>query len=248
MGPIQIEVYSNYGSDLILKNPDTTLELVRETMNNLNWKDFQIVNLSKSENDWISLSGNISDEGLACVFEENNIEFIIDSPLNTVEEMIEILISYYYGDGAFKKKYKISKFRQDTIKQEDVNPIEYKKWKEEFFNRRKKEKIADLKKTGNSILITVFISIVAYNLYIGELQFIGQNTEITQATVINTQMYPVGRGYYKQLVTYEFIFEGEIYRGTFKAGRSIGKQQVGNIIKVKFSTSNANRSLMVGFY
>lgn len=244
---VEIRVTSDYGSNEILRQANTTVEIIEETMNSLNWNEFQIVNLSRNDKDWISLSGNLSDEGLVCVYEENNEVYMIETPPNTIKEMKDILISYYEGDGKFKKKYKFvsEKF---TKPNEPINQLKLKKWKENFLIRRKKEKIADAKKMLFSILITISLSVIIYNWYTGELQFIGQDTTFTQATVVKTQMYPVGRGYYKQLVTYEFKFDDKIYQGTFKAGKSIGRQKVGNLIKIKFSTGNPNRSLMFGFY
>jgi len=147
----------------------------------------------------------------------------------------------------FKKKYEFirEKFTNDN---ESFDQIKFKKWKNDFLIRRKKEKISDVKKTLASILIIIFLFVIVYNWYTGELQFIGKNTEFVEAMVVNTQMYPVGKGYYKQLVTYEFKYDGKTYQGTFKAGKRIGRQRVGNLIKIKFSTRNPNRSLMVGFY
>ncbi|WP_100609987.1 hypothetical protein [Confluentibacter lentus] len=243
----EIEVISDYGSKPLLKQSITSIEIIIEIMNSLDWNDFQIVNLSKSCNDWISLSGNLSGDGLACVYKEKNQEFIIYSAPNTIQQMTEILVSYYKRDGEFKKKYKFIKEKNDYKSKESIDPLKYKKWKEKFLIRKKKEKIADVKKALLSILIIIFLSVIIYNWYTGELKFIGQNTTFTQATVVKTQMYHIGRGYYKQLVTYEFKYDDEIYQGTFKAGKSIGKQEVGNLIKIKFSISNPNRSLMVGF-
>jgi len=96
---VEIRVTSDYGSNEILRQADTTIEIIEKTMNSLNWNEFQVVNLSRNDEDWISLSGNLSDEGLACVYEENNDIYIIVTPPNTIKEMKEILISYYEGDG-----------------------------------------------------------------------------------------------------------------------------------------------------
>jgi hypothetical protein len=94
----------------------------------------------------------------------------------------------------------------------------------------------------------VFIALVLYSWTTGELKFVGQKTEFTTARVINTQMHHIGRGFYLQRVTYEFVYNERKYTDTFEAGQSIGEREVDDKIKIKFSTRNPNRSLMIGVY
>ena len=61
-------------------------------------------------------------------------------------------------------------------------------------------------------------------------------------------MHHVGRGYDLQRVTYEFEFQEKKYQGTFEAGQRLGKQTVGEFIKVKFSTKDPKRSKFIAFY
>ena len=102
--PIKMElmVLSNYGAEEKIISDSTTVEEIRKTMNDLNWIDFHQVVLSTNNNNWIEVGGNLNEDGLSSMYEENGKQYIISKPPSSVKHMTEILISYFNGDGKFK--------------------------------------------------------------------------------------------------------------------------------------------------
>jgi hypothetical protein len=244
---IDILILSDYGSKEIMNQKSISIQIINESMSRIDWTKFHQVVLSKNENDWIEVGGNLTTDGLSCIYEENNEQFVIDTAPTTVEQMVDILVSYYNGDGKFKIKYKFTGEKESKAKEEEEKR-NYKKWKQEFYQNRKKENIDEIRRVIIALLVIIALSILSYYWYTDELKFLMQKTEYSQAKIVNTQMRHIGRGYYLQYVTYEFDFKNKIYTGTYRAGKGLGKQEIGNFIKVKFSTSNPNRSKMIGNY
>ena len=99
---MKITVFSNYGSEKKVVSDSATVDQVIETMNSLNWNKFLQVTLEKINGDWIEVSGNLKEDGLSVMYEENGKQYIIDEPPISVDQMTKILLSYLAGDGMFK--------------------------------------------------------------------------------------------------------------------------------------------------
>jgi hypothetical protein len=124
----------------------------------------------------------------------------------------------------------------------------YLKWKLEYQKAHKRERLVFLSKILITFLIVASFTFLFYYWYVGELQFISHSTEYTQAEVIDIKLIHLGKGYYMQDVIYEFGYKGTKYEGSFRAGKATGRQEIGNIIKIKFSKRDPDRSLMVAIY
>lgn len=222
---INIRIFSNYGSKEIMNQKNISIQLIKESMNRLDWNNYHQVILSKNENDWIEVGGNLTIDGLSCMYEENNEQFVIDIAPTTVEQMIDILLSYYNGDEKFKVKYKFTGEKESTVK-EGGEKRNFIIWKQEFQQNQKKENIDKIKRVIITLVIIIVLSLMSYYWYTDELKFFGQKTKYSQAKIVNTQMRHIGRGYYLQYVTYEFDFKNKTYTGTFKAGKGMGKQKL----------------------
>lgn len=244
---MELDVLSQFGTEEVVSRKITSIKEIQDTMNSLDWSKFHFVQLSKSKFDWIVVSGNLNEDGLSCFYEKNYEQFVIAEPPISVNQMTEILVSYFQDDGKYKNE---NKFFNESGGQENKEKAErkYREWKEEYSIILRKEKIRRSKRFVISIAIVVSILFSCYYWYTDELQFFGQKTEFAKAEIIDTKMHHLGRGYYTQLLTYEFDYNGETYTGIFEAGIRIGEQKVGNSVKVKFSTSNANRSKLIGIY
>lgn len=103
---MELTVLSNYGAEEKIISDNTTIEQIRETMKELDWNDFHQVILLIDNSNWIEVGGNLNEDGLSSIYEENGKQFIINKPPSSVEHMTEILISYFNRDGKFKKENK----------------------------------------------------------------------------------------------------------------------------------------------
>ena len=244
---IELLVLSDYGAKEKIISRNTSAIEIKNTMASINWDLFHQVILSRSEKNWIEVGGNLNEDGLSCVYEENDEVFVINNPPTSVKQMTEILISYFNDDNKFKDNYKFTGDKEESINKK-LSDEKFEAWKKDFEIQAKKDKVNDCRKILIAFLLLLSFCAIGYYWYIGELKFLGQKTEVTKAEIIKTQMHHIGRGYYMQTVTYEFEYNNNKYKGTFEAGKRFGIQEVGRFIRVKFSISNPKRSLVIGFY
>lgn len=87
------------------------------------------------------------------------------------------------------------------------------------------------------ILLTVML-FLSYKFIKGDFKFLFRETATTTATIVETKMHHIGRGFYRQTVNYSFPVGDTVYFGTFEAGRIKGKQQVGWEITVRYALNN----------
>jgi hypothetical protein len=99
---MKLTVIANYGSEVKEISSSTTVEQIVQTMDSINWNNFHQVVLSINDHSWIEVGGNLTDDGLSVIYEENGRQYIIDEPPSSVAGMKKILLSYYAGDGQFK--------------------------------------------------------------------------------------------------------------------------------------------------
>jgi len=135
-----------------------------------------------------------------------------------------------------------------NIRSSKINSEKYLNWKKKYEIQRKTEMKSNVRRIIFRLFLLFTISTLSYYWYIGELQFIGQETAFVNAKIVDAKMYHIGNGKFKQLVTYTFEINNTIHKGNFKAGSIIGKQQIGGMVKVKYSVNNPDRSLPVRFY
>lgn len=115
-------------------------------------------------------------------------------------------------------------------------------------------KIKFINRTTNTIASIFLIVFVSVFLYIGFNQFqlpslfVFTKTEQTRAIILETKMIPSVKGYWLQLVEYEYAIGDSIYRDSFKAGQRQGLQVVGDELLLKYSISNPRRNKVFGFY
>ena len=103
---MELMLLSNYGAEEKIISDSTTIEQIKNTMNELDWNNFHQVILSTDNSNWIEVGGNLNEDGLSSMYEENGKQFIINEPPSSVEHMTKILISYFNGDGKYKKENK----------------------------------------------------------------------------------------------------------------------------------------------
>ena len=103
---MELMLLSNYGAEEKIISESTTIKQIKNTMNELDWNNFHQVILSTDNSNWIEVGGNLKEDGLSSMYEENGKQFIINEAPSSVEHMTKILISYFNGDGKYKKENK----------------------------------------------------------------------------------------------------------------------------------------------
>ncbi len=83
--PIHLTIYSNYGSERKWYEEDVTIETVKEKLENLDWNEFHQVQLSRGLSNWIEGGGNIREDGLGCIYEEDGDFFVTEEAPNSIE-------------------------------------------------------------------------------------------------------------------------------------------------------------------
>ncbi|WP_420552255.1 hypothetical protein [Tenacibaculum aiptasiae] len=98
----------NYGEKTETISEKATVELIKSTMNSINWNKFHIVQL-EDENGKnykaLHVSGSLKDDGLTSGFVTDDNHILIDKQIKTVEQMTEILIDFLKGENIWRNKY-----------------------------------------------------------------------------------------------------------------------------------------------
>ncbi|RKZ55047.1 MAG: hypothetical protein DRI69_06930 [Bacteroidetes bacterium] len=101
---MELMVLSNYSAEEKIISDSTTVDQIKNTMKGLNWNEFHQAILSTDNGNWIEVGGNLNEDGLSVMYEENGQQFVINKPPSSVDQMTKILISYFNGDGQYKKE------------------------------------------------------------------------------------------------------------------------------------------------
>ena len=130
---MELLVLSDYGSKENLKKENPSESDIIDAMNSIDWNLFHQVCLSKNDYDWIEVGGNLNEDGLSSMYEKNNEQFVIDKAPTSINQLTEILLSYFNNDGKFNKKYKFTGENNNS----DSNYDENKVYNQVFENERK---------------------------------------------------------------------------------------------------------------
>ena len=227
--------------ELISKRP--TNQLIVELISSLDWSQFNSVSLKVNKDNWINVSGNISEDGLAIVYVENGEIEVSDIAPDSTNILIESLKSYLNQDEGFKNRYIISIKQQDLkqkLKENELRRIQ-------FEAQSKSEKRYHLISLVGAVLFFSLIAIILYLWYKDELKFIGHETDYTTANVIETSPRAV-RGGYIQIVIFRYEIDGKAYEGYFNGSKITGKHEVGDLIKIKYATDEPDISRRVATF
>ena len=72
----ELMLLSNYGAEEKIISDSTTIKQIKNTMNELDWNNFHQVILSTDNSNWIEVGGNLNEDGLSSMYEENGKQFI----------------------------------------------------------------------------------------------------------------------------------------------------------------------------
>jgi len=77
-------------------------------MKSTNWNEFHIVQLEDENGDGykaLHVNGSISDDGLASEFVTDDDHILMVKPIETVDQMTEILLDFLKGENVWRNKY-----------------------------------------------------------------------------------------------------------------------------------------------
>jgi len=102
---MKLIVISDYGQIEKVISEMTTIEEIVKTVSSIDWTEFHQVQLLQTNGNWLEVSGNTTDDGLSCTYEEYGWSFTTTQPPNSIKELTDILISYFKKDDQFKRNH-----------------------------------------------------------------------------------------------------------------------------------------------
>ena len=105
---LKLTVSYDYGENTKTISGKATAELIKNTMVSTNWNEFHIVQLEDENGDGykaLHVSGSLGDDGLASGFVTDDDHILLVKPLETVEQMTEILLDFLKGEEIWRNKY-----------------------------------------------------------------------------------------------------------------------------------------------
>lgn len=111
--------------------------------------------------------------------------------------------------------------------------LKLKKWRRNYAASQKKEKRKNLLLTLAAIATIAFGAFLFNSWRTDELQFMGRETAVVTAVVVDERMIHWGRGYYYQEGTCEFILNGQRLSTNFRINDAFYIRDVGDSILIK---------------
>ncbi|MAB47574.1 MAG: hypothetical protein CMC05_02980 [Flavobacteriaceae bacterium] len=105
---LKLTVSYDYGEITKTISEKATAEIIKSTMESTNWNEFHIVELEDENGNGykaLHVSGSLGDDGLASGFVTDDDHILLVKPLETVEQMTEILLDFLKGEEIWRNKY-----------------------------------------------------------------------------------------------------------------------------------------------
>ena len=105
---LKLTVSYDYGENTKTISEKTTAEIIKSTMESINWNEFHIVQLENENGNGykaLHVSGSLGDDGLASGFVTDDDHILIVKPIETVDKMTEILLDFLKGENVWRNKY-----------------------------------------------------------------------------------------------------------------------------------------------
>ncbi|MCV9386596.1 hypothetical protein [Reichenbachiella ulvae] len=224
-----------------LKEEELHDAAIGSIVNSIDWSKFTFLTLKRDEGNWIEISGNLAEDGLAILIEKEGVQEISEFPPESVSEVEEVLVDYYNGRMDRISRYFEPKYRPFHLDMAESRMIiEYPS-----LTRRIIVKLAS---------VVFALSLVAFvywalNLWFThDFKFLGHDTAITAATVVETKYRPYMKSMV-QIAKYEFVIDDKTYEGYFRAATSTTrKHNVGDRVKIKYAIDDPSISRRLATY
>ena len=105
---LKLTISYDYGENTKTISKKVTAELIKSTMKSINWNEFHSVQLEyENDNGYKALhvSGSLGDDGLASGLVTDDDHILMVKPIETVDQMTEILLDYLKGERVWRNKY-----------------------------------------------------------------------------------------------------------------------------------------------
>jgi hypothetical protein len=105
---LKLVVSYDFGENLKTISEKATSEIIKSTMESINWNEFHIVQLEdESDNTFKALhvSGSLVEDGLASGYVTDDDHILMVKPIKTVDQMTEILLDFLKGEEVWRNKY-----------------------------------------------------------------------------------------------------------------------------------------------
>ena len=109
-GQMNLVAYSNYGDKLEKTIYNASERDIEETINSLDWSNFNIVVLERAEWEYLTVSGLLEDDGttppgLASTWDEQKELYVTKEAPETLQDLIELMTRYLNRDASLKSLY-----------------------------------------------------------------------------------------------------------------------------------------------
>ncbi|WP_242203233.1 hypothetical protein [Aestuariivivens insulae] len=105
---LTLVVAYDFGQNLETITEKATPEIIKSTMDSINWNEFHMVQLEdESDNGFkgLHVSGSLVEDGLASGFVTDDDHILMVKPIKTVKQMTEILLDFLEGEEYWRSKY-----------------------------------------------------------------------------------------------------------------------------------------------
>ncbi len=105
---LKLVVTYDYGENTKTISEKATAEIIKSTMKSINWNEFHIVQLEDENGNGykaLDVGGSLRDDGLASGFVTDDDHILMAKPLETVDQMTEILLTFLKGENVWRNKY-----------------------------------------------------------------------------------------------------------------------------------------------
>ncbi|MFI1770380.1 hypothetical protein [Thalassobellus citreus] len=105
---LKLVVTYDYGENSKIISERATAEIIKSTMKSINWNEFHIVQLEDKYADGykaLDVGGSLGDDGLASGLVTDEDHILLVKPLETVDQMTEILLDFLKGEDTWRNKY-----------------------------------------------------------------------------------------------------------------------------------------------
>lgn len=105
---LKLTVSSGFEGNEKIISSNASREQIESTMNSIDWKEFHIVQLEDQSGSGfkaLHVSGSLAEDGLASGFVTDDAHILMEKPIQTVEQMTEILLAFLEGEEHWRSNY-----------------------------------------------------------------------------------------------------------------------------------------------
>lgn len=228
---MELILINGFESDEEVISRDAAWEEVETCFDAIDWFAFHILILRKDDENTVEVGGSLIADGLSATITIAGEVFVIDSPPENLRMAKEILRSFYGHPQTALRKYFLKKAEDPAM------PI-----------LSYKGEGSEIRGWIYGIALASILFLVGYLVMGDEWRFIGRDIDHARAKVVGVKQKTFGGRYYWEIVSYEFVVDGNTYTGTFVARQQKGQIETADELKIRYVKSNPWTSGYVGLF